>query len=164
VQLRRSPRAPAFADRRSRRQRSPWPNAAALASEQERRRAKINGIDSLILYTTGVERFWAALRDVAERTPAVTFHHEPPEAALEVGEDCRLYVSVEGLQEPVPPAVRDIGRDAREVVIDRHNRVPAEAFLADVLDCVRGLVDADDNGQLMSTATFVAAVRAGRRP
>jgi hypothetical protein len=48
-------------------------------------------------------------------------------------------------------------------VIDRHNRRSAEAFLVDVFHRVPGLVDADDDGPLVTTERFAASVRAGER-
>jgi hypothetical protein len=120
-------------------------------------------IDSLVLYTTEPGTFWRVLGEVA-RAAGVVWHREPPEVAIEVGTDCRLYIHEGAPTQPVPDQAQRLGPAMREVVIDRHNRLQANAFLADVMDRVPGLVDADDDGRVVPMVTFAAAIRAGERP
>jgi hypothetical protein len=74
-----------------------------------------------------------------------------------------LYIHEGAPAEPVPREAQRLGPAMREISIDRHDRPQAEAFLAEVMDRVPGLVDADDDGRLVPTAEFAAAVRAGKR-
>ena len=54
--------------------------------------------------------------------------------------------------------------EMRDFLIERHNRLVAEAFLVHVMSKVTGLIDlGDQDGQLVTTENFVAAVRAGER-
>jgi hypothetical protein len=122
----------------------------------------ICGVDSLILYTAEPAMFWHALADTARRAGAAV-SGKPPEVSV-VMPDTRLYATETGLTEPVPPQVESLGPGVREIVIDRHNRPLAEAFLVDVLALVPGLVDADDDGGVVESASFAEAVKSGRRP
>jgi hypothetical protein len=125
-------------------------------------RSIISRVDSLVLYTAEPRMFWRALT-YAARHGGATVSGEPPTLAVALPES-RLYASETGLSEPVAPEVARLGPGVREIVIDRHNRPIAEAFLADVLAQIPGLVDADDNGRLIEAATFAEAVRTGQRP
>jgi hypothetical protein len=119
-------------------------------------------VDSLVLYTAEPRMFWRTLTHAA-RHGGATVSGEPPKLAVVLPET-RLYAGETGLSEPVPPEVARLGSGVREIVIDRHNRPVAEAFLADVLALVPGLVDADDDGRLVEAASFAEAVRTGQRP
>jgi hypothetical protein len=120
----------------------------------------ISRVDSLILYTTEPETFWRALTETARRAGR-SVSGEPPELALTL--PARLYIGEKGLTRPVPPQVGRLGPGVREIVIDRNNRPVAEAFLADVLALVPGLVDADDDGRVVEPVSFAEAVKTGQR-
>lgn len=77
--------------------------------------------------------------------------------------DCRLYIAESAPTDPVPDKARRLGPDLGEVIVDRHNRVAAEAFLAEVIASIPGLIDPDDDGQLVSVDAYVSAVRGARR-
>jgi hypothetical protein len=131
-------------------------------------------IDSLELFTTEPEKFWRALREVALAVDA-SWDDSPDLVAISVGEDCRLYVHKDWRrryvergwppgEEPVPEEARRLGPTMRDFLIDRYNRLVAEAFLVHVMSKVTGLIDLmEQDGQLVTTEDFVAAVRAGER-
>jgi hypothetical protein len=136
--------------------------------------AKIGGIDNLELYTTEPETFWRALREAALAVDA-SWDESPDVVAISVGEDCRLYIHEDWRrhyveqgwppgEEPVPEEAKRLGPTMRDFLIDRHNRLVAEAFLVHVMSKVTGLIDlGDQDGQLVTTENFVAAVRGGKR-
>jgi hypothetical protein len=122
----------------------------------------ISGVDSLILYTAEPGMFWRALTEAA-RGAGGEVSGEPPNLAVMLPET-RLYTGETGATDPIPPQLESLGSGVRGIVIDRHNRPVAEAFLADVLALVPGLVDADDDGRVVESASFAKSVKTGQRP
>jgi hypothetical protein len=117
-------------------------------------------VDSLILYTPATDAFWGALP--ARFHEGVRLHGAPPNVAVEVSSDCRLYISEQELSPPIPETLQ--GSDGlRALVIDRTNRKSAERFVAPVLRGIPGFIDADDDSRLVPVAQFVAAVMDGQR-
>jgi hypothetical protein len=75
----------------------------------------------------------------------------------------RLYADEDKPEDPIPERVTALGPTAREIVIRRHNRIGAEAFIAEALADLPALVDAGEDDTLVDMSDFVAAVRSGLR-
>lgn len=115
-------------------------------------------MDSVIVYTAAVDRLWREFRAAAEASGAIV-HGAPPQVAIEL-DDARIYVTERAGAEATAPTGRALsGPGAHEFVIDIHNAVRAEQFLADVLAHVDAVVD-DDHGGMMSNREFLERVRA----
>jgi hypothetical protein len=111
---------------------------------------------SRLVFTTKRERFWRSMIDHAQRAGRV--HGSPPDIAIVVG-NARLYISEASLpDEEIPDAARALGSTMLTFVVDVHNALEADAFLAEALRDVPGVID-DDDGNVVATDAFIGAAR-----
>jgi hypothetical protein len=114
-------------------------------------------MDSRIVFTVERDRFWRSITTYATQC-AGRIHGSPPEIAIEVGH-ARLYISeVPIADEEVPAAARALGSTMLTFVVDVHNALEADAFLAEALRDVPGVID-DDDGNVVATDAFIGAAR-----
>jgi hypothetical protein len=109
-------------------------------------------MDAVLVYTADAAKLWAALMASARRRSA-TVHGEPPEVAIELRE-ARLYINEGPVDADAPVEVGMLGDEVRQFVVDIHNAVEAERFLAESLINVAAVVD-DDHGNVATANDYV---------
>lgn len=113
-------------------------------------------MDSRIIYTAEPESLWRRFLSAAERHGGVV-HRDPPDIAIEV-DDSRLYVTETEPDPEIPPDAVGLGDGLRMFVVDAHDLLHADRFLAEILEGVPAVVD-DDQGHALASDEFIELIR-----